>query len=419
MLKQSDLKDRVVHSFPGLGIFTTETIKAYHESDWLVKMFTTIVIHKDKNWVKALKIILPSYIHKFKNRNFNQVPLKKIGIYPYKELIRLFAVRFLSLSTTDRIWEWAELSFDKWAAKQLNPEIRMVHAYEHAALATFKKAEELGVFKVLEQTSQHYTHFEKLIKQQFEKYPELKSAYNERVSGKLILKRNERKKQEYALADLIICNSSFTKKTLITGNVEKSKIIVIPLAFPETVKKRPIKQGNIFTFLYAGSLSVRKGTHLLLEIWQKNFSSQTNLELILVGKNLLPQSLTSIKSDNIKIIDFVHQTELEKLYDNADVFVFPTLADGFGMVITEAMARGLPVIASDHSAGPDLIEHQKNGLIAKSGDLEDLTKQMNWCIENKSLLPEISNQALIKANTYQWADYRENLIFKISEKINA
>jgi glycosyltransferase involved in cell wall biosynthesis len=88
------------------------------------------------------------------------------------------------------------------------------------------------------------------------------------------------------------------------------------------------------------------------------------------------------------------------------------------MVITEAMARGLPVIASHSSAGPDLIVHKHDGLIINSGDIDDLTEKMNWCLMNREALTEMAKQALIKAKSYQWADYRKELILKISAQLH-
>lgn len=419
MSNNDNFKDSVIHSFPGIGIFTTETIKAYEEAGWLSKMLTTIVVHKNKKWVKFISFFSSKLTYKFKSRNFSEISQRKQKLYPYKEILRLFSVKFLSLITADKIWEWAELSFDKWAAKQLNSKIKIVHAYEHAALATFEKATQMGIIKILEQTSQHYAFYDELINEQFSRYPYLKSAYNDRISGNLLLKRNNRKQKEHELADFIICNSTFTKRTLTRADVDEKKIIVVPLAFPKAVDSIPQKQNKTFTFLYAGSLSVRKGTHLLLEVWEKNFSSQADLKLILVGKNLLPETVTNVKLNNLEIFDFIHQTDLEKLYDEANIFVFPTLADGFGMVITEAMARGLPVIASNNSAGPDLIEHERSGLIVKAGETQDLLEKMNWCIENKNVLPDMAEQALLKAKMYQWPTYRKKLIAEISTHISA
>ncbi|RDC56212.1 glycosyltransferase [Pedobacter chinensis] len=416
---EQNLKSAVLHSFPGIGKFTSETIKAYDEAGWLAQMFTTIIIHENSKWVKIIRLLAPKIIYKFKNRNFSEISSKKIKLYPYKEIIRLFAVRYLSLTTTDKIWEWAELSFDKWVASKLSKKIKIIHSYEHAAMYTFERAKKLGIFRILEQTSRHYGAVNTLIDQQFEKYPNLRSAYIKRLTGRHLLRRNARKKKEHDLADLIICNSSFTKGTLVDGNVDERKIIIVPLAFPKPAVQ--INYPNVIPkihFLYAGSLSVNKGTHLLIEIWNNHFSDNADLLLTLVGKNLLPDLLTANLPSNVKLIDFVHQSELNKLYDQANVFVFPTLADGFGMVITEAMARGLPVIASRNSAGPDLIKHGHDGLLINAGDDQDLLDKINWCIANKDQLKKMSTNAHNKAKSWQWENYREKLIEKIALKLN-
>lgn len=413
-------KESVVHSFPGIGIFTKETIKAYEENGLLAKMLTTIILHKDEKLTKLLSYFFPNIISKFKSRNFNEIPKNKISIFPFQEAIRLFSVRFFPLTITDRIWERAELSYDKWAANKLTQTTKIVHAYEHAALATFEKATKLGIVKILEQTSQHYSFYEKLAVNQADKYPGLQSDYNRQISGTLLKKRNLRKQKEHELADFIICNSSFTKKTLIAANINVDKIIVVPLAFPVPIENLRFETDkDKFRFLFVGSLSLRKGTHILLEAWQRNFAKDPSLELILIGKNLLPKSLTTSKSNNIRIIDFLPQKEINTFYDLSDVFVFPTLADGFGMVISEAMSRGLPVISTECSAAPDLINHKKDGLIIKSDDLEDLVEKMTWCLENKNDLRNISIQALAKAQAYQWENYRKKLIQEIRLKLNA
>jgi glycosyltransferase involved in cell wall biosynthesis len=418
MQKQlNDLQSSVVHAFPGIGKFTTETVKSYDEAGWLSKMYTTIVIHRDQGLTKLIKFLSPSLISRFKQRNFSDIDLSKIKLYPFKELIRIFSSGNLSLTMSDKIWEWSEYGFDQWVAGKLDLDVKIVHAYEHSALAIFERAEELGVFKVLEQTSKYHGSSNCLIEEQFEKFPELKTSYINRISGNLLLKRNARKSREHDLSDLVVCNSSFTRKTLIEGGINEDKIIVVPLAFPPPSE---YIQGTIenekIRFLYAGSINVNKGSHILINVWRKHFANNPNISLTLVGNNMLPDSYLSNLPPNVKVMNYVHQSVLYKLYDESNVFVFPTLADGFGMVITEAMARGLPVIASRNSAGPDLIKHQQDGLLIDAGNAEDLFNQINWCITNKQEIQQLGKGAHEKAKSWQWDDYRKALSKQIGEE---
>ncbi|WP_316736061.1 glycosyltransferase family 4 protein [Pedobacter aquatilis] len=420
MTKISDintLNNALIHSTPSVGKFSTETLKAYDESGALKYMFTTLVVHPENIAVKYLTKIFPFVKAKLKNRYFSEIPLKKIKLYPYKELCRLFAVKFLNLTAADSVWEWAELSFDKWVSNKLDKDVRIVHCYEHAALLTFKKAQKSGCFKILEQVSQHHTYYGKMASEQFKLYPSLRSRYNEKISLKGLHKRNQRKDEEYDLADLIICNSTFTMKTLIDAGIEHKKILKIPLAYPEVSENKvQKKKTHDFTFMYAGSLSLTKGTHILLEIWLKYFSDKQNIRLILAGSNSLPKEFTEDLPKNVELMGFLNKKELDNLYNQADLLVFPTLADGFGMVITEAMAKGLPVLTTNNSAGNDLIDDGKDGFIVDAGNLDALAEKMCWIVKNRSILDDMSKLIIEKARKYQWSDYRKLLIAEVEKR---
>jgi len=411
------LKNGINHSTPSVGKFSTETLKAYDEADTLKYMFTTLVFHPENKTVEYFLKIFSFVRVKLKNRYFSEIPLKKIRIYPYKEILRLLAVKFLSLTAADTIWEWTELSFDKWVSNKLDKEVKIVHCYEHAALFTFKKAKDFGCFKILEQVSQHHTHYKHIVENQFKLYPSLRSKYIEKISFKSIKKRNERKNKEYELADLIICNSTFTMKTLIDAGINKSKIIKIPLAYPETNQqsKKNTLPGR-FTFTCVGSISLTKGTHILINVWRKHFSDFTNIKLILAGTVSLPREYLSNLPPNIEFRGFVNKDQLDDIYGESDLLVFPTLGDGFGMVITEAMAKGIPVLTTNNSAGYDLIEDGKDGFIIEAGSEDALAKKMLWILKNKPILPKMSELVIQKARKYQWLDYRKLLIEEVETR---
>ncbi|WP_231490280.1 glycosyltransferase family 4 protein [Pedobacter sp. Leaf170] len=420
MNKASDInivKNVVNHSSPSVGKFSTETLKAYEEAGILKYMFTTLVVHPENKTVKSFLKIFSFIRVKLKNRYFSEIPQKKIRLYPYKEILRLLAVKFLSLTAADTIWEWTELSFDKWVSNKLDKEVKIVHCYEHAALFTFNRAKDFGCFKILEQVSQHHSHYKNIVENQLKLYPSLRSKYIEKISFKSIKKRNERKNKEYELADLIICNSTFTMKTLIDAGINRSKIFKIPLAYPETNQqsKKNILPAR-FTFTCIGSISLTKGTHILINVWRKYFSDLTNAKLILAGTVSLPREYVSNLPPNIEYRGFVNKDQLNGIYGESDLLVFPTLGDGFGMVITEAMAKGVPVLTTNNSAGYDLIEDDKDGFIIDAGNEDALAQKMLWILENKSILPKMSELVIQKAKKYQWLDYRKLLIEEIETR---
>ena len=233
------------------------------------------------------------------------------------------------------------------------------------------------------------------------------------------LKCDARKDLELAECDYIICNSTFTKKTLKIAGIQEEKIIMIPYGFPKTAGERSRRNiSDKFTFLYAGNQNLRKGIHILYKAWASCNFEPEKAELVLIGKNQLPQSLKKNLPSSIKFIQNIPHKELNRYYQRANVFVLPTLADGFGMVISEAMAQGLPVITTHNSGGPDIIQHRQNGLLVEANDIEALAKELRWAFENPADLAEIGEAAFQTAKAYPWSSYRKRLRQEIADRVN-
>ena len=99
---------------------------------------------------------------------------------------------------------------------------------------------------------------------------------------------------------------------------------------------------------------------------------------------------------------------LRDRYQAADVFVFPSFFEGFGLVLLEAMACGLPAIASDASAGLDVI-NPSCGQVIMAGDLDGLVDSLRWFAANRDLLPGMKAAARRAAELYTWQKYRNEV----------
>jgi glycosyltransferase involved in cell wall biosynthesis len=93
-----------------------------------------------------------------------------------------------------------------------------------------------------------------------------------------------------------------------------------------------------------------------------------------------------------------------------DVLVFPSLFEGFGLVITEAMSQGTPVITTERTAGPDLITHGKDGWLIPAGSTEALIKQLEELIRNPEIVRAVSINARQTAAARPWAIYGRDLL---------
>src|SRR5262249_36585073 len=124
-------------------------------------------------------------------------------------------------------------------------------------------------------------------------------------------------------------------------------------------------------FIYAGQVSVRKGIPLLLDAWEK--AGLKDSELVLVGSWQLAETKWRSLPSTIKWLPPCSPQALRDRYRDSDIIVFPSFSDGFGLVLLEGMACGLPAIASEASGGPELIT-PACGRIFPTGQLDCLVE---------------------------------------------
>lgn len=406
---------KIVVSNSAIAPHVKQTVLAYETAGFLTKFYTSFYKHPRNKLSVILQKIGP-FKERINRRSFTELPINKFESKPLRELIRTFSSHFLNEKLTDNIWEWAEVNFDKWVSKKIkNTKIDAIHTYEYIALETIIAAKKRGIFTIYEQPSVHYATAKAIADEQLNKFPELWNNNVAKKSNKTEY-RNKRRARELFETDLILCNSSFTTKTLIDGGIPPKKIITIPLPFPKPIETKIKKPSKPFIFLFAGNQSVIKGAHILYASWLKCKFNRDEAELWLIGKMLLPESLRKNLPGKIVIKDTIPREELMVLYQYADILIMPTLSDGFGMVITEAMSQGLPVIATTNSCANDFIENGINGWVIPANDEKALTEQMILCLKGKDKLHNIGLRAIESAKKWQELDYSKLLSKTIENK---
>ena len=396
-------------------------VKALYERALLDVFATGYVDHPDdplSSTIKRLvRFVRPSYVRQLERRAFHDIPFENIRTYPVGQLLQDAADKLVGNPTlTDRIWEWKEHRFDRWVARQLQGEVDAVHVNEHAALATIQTARRQGIPTFYRQPSQHHSFFTEVYREQTRQYPEIEGDRGHLHDSSLSAKRNFRRDRELELADYVLVKSSFTKRTLTDADVDPEKILVTPYGCPK-VDPKPQTEPDRVTFLNAGTQNLRKGLHLLYRAWERLAPPPDTAALQLIGAMTLPESLRQGLPGAVQIEDSIPHDELMRRYREASVFVLPSLADGFAMVVTEAMSRGLPVITTENTGAADLITHGENGFVLPANDVEALAQQMRWCVDNKHRLPDIGRRAVETARNWQWSDYRAELARTMHENV--
>ena len=272
-------------------------------------------------------------------------------------------------------------------------------------METFKAAKALGIKCIYELPIGYWRAHRELNESESELQPEWAHTWNAVNDSDNKLKRKD---EELALADHIIVASSFTEKTLNEYPDVLAPVTVIPYGCPETIQDdtriwhRADKKLKV---LYVGGLSQRKGLSYLLEAVD---SLNHQLELSVIGNG----NALELIQDKLPGVNYLgtmpHAQVLEQMRKH-DVLVFPSLFEGFGMVITEAMSQGMVVIASEHTALADIAD-ETSSILVPIRDSKAIQAALQDLIENPDKVEKLGRAALHKAKQYQWQDYENQLV---------
>jgi glycosyltransferase involved in cell wall biosynthesis len=282
-----------------------------------------------------------------------------------------------------------------------------VYAYEDAALETFKKAKKLGVFCNYELPIAHWRSIHRILTEENLFRPDWATTMTGLTdSTNKLLKKD----QELLSSDRIFVASSYTAKTLEDFPGQLPPIKIIPYGFPAVTDIRNYEQikGRPLRILFVGGLSQRKGIATLLDAVD---GLGKEIELTIVGRKIAEdcEPLNIALKKHIWIDTLAH-AEVLSLMRKSDILVLPTLVEGFGLVITEAMSQGTPVITTERGAGPDFIEHGRNGWIVNAGSVEALRTTIEYILNHPHSVEMNGKNAIESAKKRPWSEYAKDII---------
>jgi len=301
------------------------------------------------------------------------------------------------------------VAFDLAAARALG-RCDAVNAWCSTALHTIRVAHRRGLPAVLEVASIHIEAQAQVLREQFARYGG--DADRAVISPRVVA----RTLREYAEADAIIAISQLTKRTLVDHGVPAAKVAVIPYgvdaaayAAASAVRDHHRHPPRI---LFVGGVSLRKGVPYLLEAFRLLGGPA---ELRLVGRRNdpliarlggLPAGATCTGPKT--------GAALAAEYAAADIFVLPSVEDGWGLVTNEAMAVGLPVVVSDAAGSSELVREGETGFVVPACDAAALARALDVLLADATLRRRMGQRARALASARTWGDYvddRNRLVF--------
>jgi glycosyltransferase involved in cell wall biosynthesis len=214
--------------------------------------------------------------------------------------------------------------------------------------------------------------------------------------------------REPLLADLCIAPSSYTRQTLIENGVQSNRIAVVPYGVDLEFFIPTQKIQDRFTVVFVGQLVRQKGLHYLLEAWRR--LKLPNAELRIVGGQGSTTKWLREYSSDATFLGTLAKDALRTEYRRADLLCLPSLSDGFGLVVLEALACGTPVLATNTCGASDLIRDSANGFVIPPADLATVMERLEWAARNRPLLREMRSEARKTAELYPWSRFRQHLV---------
>ncbi len=227
-------------------------------------------------------------------------------------------------------------------------------------------------------------------------------------------------------AEKIIADSQSTRDDIINAyNISPEKISVVYIGYNNQLFQKPLSTASKRSkkhppyALYVGNLFPHKNLHRLIEAFAIA-SRQIPHGLIIVGykdPRFYPSLSELVKRSNltgkVKFVDYASQDELALLYQSAEVFVFPSLYEGFGMPPLEAMACGVPVLTSSTKAIREVLDDA--ALVADPYDLYDIAKKLVSICKDKVVRDQFKRKGMERVKHFSWRQTAEQLLCILKE----
>jgi len=283
---------------------------------------------------------------------------------------------------------------------KLADQIDIIHTWPLGALRTLKTAAQLGIPTVLERCNANTRFAMEVVQHECERLgvtlpPDHEHAYN---PEKLRIEE-----EEYRLADRLLCPSEFTAKTFLDSGYAKEKLARHIYGFDEKVYypgSQPRDPQRGLTMLFVGVCAVRKGVHYALEAWLKSPASENGT--FLIAGEFLPayaeKLAPMLQHPSVRVLG--HRNDVPELMRKSDILILPSIEEGFGLVVAEAMGSGCVPLASE--ACTEICKHMETGLMHRIGDVAAITQHITMLYEDRALLARLRAAGLKLVPEITW-----------------
>lgn len=328
--------------------------------------------------------------------------------FPWVLAAQVLASRLSWAKLADAL-EWQVIdSFDNWVAQRLEP-ADVVVTLSGYGLYTRRVAKQMGALTVCDRGSTHILATNEILAEEYARHGIPYWA----ISNRLV----EKELQEYAEADLITIPSTFVGKTFLRKGVSPAKLRKVPYGVDLSLFKPMPKKDDVFRVIYVGQMSLRKGLPYLLEALCP--LKIPRFELVLIGP-LSPEisPFFARYEGKFRYLGALPRSDLAYHYSRSSVFVIASVEEGLALVQAQAMACGLPVVATTNTGAEDLFTNGKEGFIVPIRDVASIRERVLHLYKHPQIQAQMAQAALERVKAMGgWKDYGRRTIEIYSEAL--
>ncbi len=384
---------------------------ALSEAGMLEVLITDLFWPSDQRWAKRLFRSLPLQLRSLlQQRSESRLPSARVRLCALTGLTTLLLDKALwvSLSRKRQSMRAADAELGRKAGQHATDTGAALLSYSYYAYDAFQYAAEP---KILFQLHPHPASMRRILTDELEANPDCAASLQQEWELALPEEDYQHLVSEPKLASHCIVASSFTKKTLVEHGTPASAISVVPYGVDSSrffpAPRRPAASDSVLRLLFVGRINQRKGIKYLLEALRLLHSDKVHLTVC--GRVVDNLEIFLPFASQVEVRPSVSSDELVRAYQTADLFVFPSVAEGFGQVLLESLACGLPVVSTIRTAAPDLIEDGVQGFIVEPRRSDLIAERIAWALAHRSELTAMGVAARQRAETFTWERFRSGV----------
>ena len=291
--------------------------------------------------------------------------------------------------------------FDRVVAGRLRPGAGIFVGWSSQCRRSLRRAKELGMVTVVERGSTHIEWQRDILAEE----AQLTGVGSNGPDPSTVAAELA----EYAVADYIAVPTQFTVESFVKRGVPRGKLLVNPYGvdlqrFAPSDKRASVS--DRIRVLHCGQVSVRKGVHYLADAVQR----VPGAELRLVGA-VHPSAEPLLRKPRVTLCGAVAGSAMARQYAEADVFCLLSIEEGMAMVLAQAMASGLPVVATPNTGAGELITDGVEGFLVPARDPAAAAEKIEWLMlhpEERLAMGQRARERVCRG--YSWSDYGDRAV---------